>query len=137
MCPSVPGWPYLPFWINRGTEIGRCAGLSEIPDQIFRIRNRAAERAVSINGDPQFSPEGIEMDIGEQSTARTREWVNDNCGSGFIWPLSRQRAEGIARIHATCDPPCPRLLAAIEYLNTLGPSAIGSGDGAGDGGEGG
>lgn len=43
-------------------------------------------------------------------------WVADGCHNGRIWPVSRQRAEGILVIHATCDPPCPRSESARKYL---------------------
>lgn len=44
-------------------------------------------------------------------------WVYDDCEKGFVFPLSRKRALGILSIHASCEPPCPRKLAAAEYLN--------------------
>ncbi|MEV6096947.1 hypothetical protein [Nocardia sp. NPDC051981] len=45
-------------------------------------------------------------------------WVNDWCERGFIFDITERLAEGIAKIHATCDPPCPRVTTAREYLAT-------------------
>ncbi|WP_433560626.1 hypothetical protein ACQP1O_23400 [Nocardia sp. CA-151230] len=43
-------------------------------------------------------------------------WVNDWCDRGFIFDISERLAEGIAKIHAQCTPPCPRVTTAREYL---------------------
>lgn len=53
---------------------------------------------------------------------RTAEgWVDDGCEDARIYPITRQRAQGILAIHATCDPPCPRVETARQYLEE-GPS---------------
>lgn len=44
-------------------------------------------------------------------------WVNDDCEKRFVFPLDRERAEGILTIHASCEPPCPRKQTAVDYLN--------------------
>lgn len=44
-------------------------------------------------------------------------WVQDDCGSGYVFPMDRQRAEGILKIHAPCEPPCPRKQTAADYLD--------------------
>ncbi|MFJ9370454.1 hypothetical protein ACIRRA_39365 [Nocardia sp. NPDC101769] len=46
-----------------------------------------------------------------------QKWVDDGCEQGYISNLCRRRAEGIAKIHATCTPPCPRVTTAREYLD--------------------
>lgn len=50
------------------------------------------------------------------ATHPTELWVHDSCADPRIWPITRQRAEGILTIHATCDPPCPRAESARSYL---------------------
>ncbi len=44
-------------------------------------------------------------------------WVHDDCERGSIYPLDRKRAEGVLKIHAPCEPPCPRKQTATEYLS--------------------
>ncbi len=46
-------------------------------------------------------------------------WIDDHCRNPRIVPLTRQRAEGIQSLHATCTPPCPRRITARDYLATL------------------
>lgn len=56
---------------------------------------------------------------GRQMATRLRTtdaWVRDDCEDSRIWPITRQRAEGILAIHATCDPPCPRVESARSHL---------------------
>lgn len=50
------------------------------------------------------------------SQAANTKWVNDDCERRFVFPLDHERAEGILKIHATCDPPCPRKQTAADYL---------------------
>ncbi|WP_280258946.1 hypothetical protein [Nocardia abscessus] len=47
-------------------------------------------------------------------TAR-RGWVEDYCTDGN-WPADEEHAQGLLKLHATCTPPCPRLLAAERYV---------------------
>lgn len=51
--------------------------------------------------------------------SRAQRWVDDDCEKGWIWPLYRKYAEGVLKIHATCDPPCPRKQRAAAYLDDL------------------
>lgn len=44
-------------------------------------------------------------------------WVQDNCDEECEH-LTTERAQGIASIHAPCEPPCPRGLAALEFLDS-------------------
>lgn len=46
-------------------------------------------------------------------------WINDDCEKRFVFPLDRERAEGILKIHATCEPSCPRKQTAADYLTSL------------------
>ncbi|MBF6584449.1 hypothetical protein IU414_06705 [Nocardia farcinica] len=42
-------------------------------------------------------------------------WIKDYCEqTGFI--LDEAQAEGLTKLHASCDPPCPRVLAAHGFL---------------------
>ncbi|WP_433568084.1 hypothetical protein ACQP1O_42785 (plasmid) [Nocardia sp. CA-151230] len=43
-------------------------------------------------------------------------WCNDWCDHGFIFGITERLAQGIAKIHAGCTPPCPRVTTAREYL---------------------
>ncbi|MFD7844841.1 hypothetical protein ACFV4K_18130 [Nocardia sp. NPDC059764] len=52
----------------------------------------------------------------DQRSDPKASWVNDDCQNGSIFPISRRRAQGIRKIHATCDPPCPRAESARSYL---------------------
>ncbi|MGW4124783.1 hypothetical protein [Nocardia sp. NPDC004711] len=52
--------------------------------------------------------------------AKTNQWVDDWCDRWRIDELDQKRAEGIMKIHATCTPPCPRVLAARRYLERYG-----------------
>ncbi|MFE5285051.1 hypothetical protein ACFRAQ_08780 [Nocardia sp. NPDC056611] len=74
-----------------------------------------------------FHPAGTRVnwvDHDDQSRGRqmvthphtTEVRVRDGCENARIWPVTRQRAEGILAIHATCDPPCPRVESARSYL---------------------
>lgn len=45
------------------------------------------------------------------------KWVNDDCEKRFVFPIDRERAEGILYIHASCEPPCPRKQTAADYLS--------------------
>ncbi|MBF6181341.1 hypothetical protein [Nocardia otitidiscaviarum] len=49
----------------------------------------------------------------------THIWIHDGCEQGGIWPINRQRAEGILSIHASCEPPCPCKQRAARYLEDL------------------
>lgn len=46
----------------------------------------------------------------------TVSWVNDDCHNSSIFPITRERAQGICKIHAACDPVCPRVESARSYL---------------------
>jgi hypothetical protein len=46
----------------------------------------------------------------------TSKWVGDDCKKKPPVTMPESRAEGILAIHATCDPPCPRKLGALERL---------------------
>lgn len=45
-----------------------------------------------------------------------QHWVNDCCEAGYIPDMNHERAMGISKIHASCTPPCPRVIAALEFL---------------------
>lgn len=50
-------------------------------------------------------------------------WIKDYCeDSGFI--LDERQAEGLTRLHAPCDPPCPRVLAARAFLDQTKPRPV-------------
>lgn len=57
-------------------------------------------------------------DIGrsEAGQAVSVDWINDRCDYRRI--LDRENAAGLVKLHASCTPPCPRWLAADEYLRT-------------------
>ncbi|MFI6865872.1 hypothetical protein [Nocardia sp. NPDC050406] len=57
------------------------------------------------------------------ATTGRDHWVHDDCEKGFVFPISRRRAEGIVSIHASCEPPCPRKQAASEFLDDMLSSA--------------
>lgn len=44
------------------------------------------------------------------------KWINDDCEKRFVFPLDHERAEGILKIHASCEPSCPRKQTAADYL---------------------
>jgi hypothetical protein len=47
----------------------------------------------------------------------TARLVNDGCYDKPQPPIeSRKQAEGILDIHESCDPPCPRRIAAQQWL---------------------
>ncbi|MFE3190429.1 hypothetical protein ACFXHA_15550 [Nocardia sp. NPDC059240] len=48
----------------------------------------------------------------------TTSWIDDHCRNSRIVPITRERAEGIVALHASCTPPCPRQLTARDYLAT-------------------
>lgn len=43
-------------------------------------------------------------------------WINDRCAESSIPHLDTERAAGILVLHAACSPPCPRIVAAGEFL---------------------
>ncbi|BAD54907.1 hypothetical protein [Nocardia farcinica] len=45
-------------------------------------------------------------------------WIRDYCEQrSFI--LDEPHAAGLVKLHATCDPPCPRQRAAQAYLDEI------------------
>lgn len=55
-----------------------------------------------------------------------RSWIEDYCEDGNM-PADEQHAQGLTKLHASCEPPCPRKLVAERYLRERG---TGSGGGA-------
>lgn len=53
------------------------------------------------------------------------KWTGDDCEKRFVYPLDRERAEGIIKIHARCEPPCPRKETAAKYLRNV-PQSLAS-----------
>ncbi|WP_406268932.1 hypothetical protein OH799_25475 [Nocardia sp. NBC_00881] len=43
-------------------------------------------------------------------------WVDDHCEKSPPVTMSPQWARGILHLHETCEPPCPRKLAALLRL---------------------
>lgn len=44
-------------------------------------------------------------------------WINDYCEDSCVEGV--RRAEGILKLHASCTPPCSRILAAVEHLEQM------------------
>lgn len=61
---------------------------------------------------------GSERISGSMRDGDGSSWVHDDCEKGYVYSIGRERAEGILRIHAPCEPPCPRKRAAREYLES-------------------
>jgi hypothetical protein len=51
-----------------------------------------------------------------------RGWVDDHCEERLFENMSERRARGICAIHADCQPPCPRIRAARNYLYIDSPT---------------
>ncbi|MGV9665043.1 hypothetical protein [Nocardia niigatensis] len=93
---------------------------------------RALGKQETRSGFPVFSfhaaGTGVSFDVDHPAAERTQMviypptvegWVADGCHNSRIWPVSRQRAEGILTIHGTCEPPCPRAASARKYLEEV------------------
>lgn len=46
-------------------------------------------------------------------------WIHDNCDDGN-WPYDLVHAQGLLKLHESCDPPCPRKTAALVWLDRRG-----------------
>ncbi|MGW5376220.1 hypothetical protein ACWESM_12310 [Nocardia sp. NPDC003999] len=58
-------------------------------------------------------------------------WVQDHCTDSNM-PVDERHARGLLKIHASCEPPCPRKLSAQRYLRerSAADGSTGQADGA-------